>query len=267
MLKTIQPFNEKQFLCEIYNVGFQLSFVSKDLKQCHPWVLCKDFLTDAVWATMHQSRVGIYGFSYDTKIHPPISLNPVLLMVRNTQVTEKTFAESIQNSCKFLNKIERKLKFKKAKVENVILEKKTNCWLFTLDKRWLHASPMISLLSLFMRVGLKYNPELNFNSFIRSVKHDEIQVGKNGTKNDKKYLKQSRKFRLLILKNGIKIFKTKMKDNYPTSDIHTIHNCWGIVSASKLKQFQTLWDLKELKTIGQKKEVVEKQTVVKKILE
>jgi hypothetical protein len=239
-------------------------------------VLCKDFLTDALWATFNTDYAHIYGFEYNPAEHPLISLDPVLILARNRQVNDAEFEQQIQNACKFINLVEVKLKFELATVEKVEHKQGGSVWLFTLDKRWIHAPPMISMLSLFLRVGTFYNGKGRLHDAIRMFKksadnlHDnydddfydeddgEVQV------NDASYLKRSRSLRLLILKKGIKIFKEKIEDNYPHEDIHTVHNQWGVCGAGKHKSFQTLWDLKGLETIGKKKKKATKKKVGKK---
>lgn len=214
--------NEKR-LCEIYSSGFQFTFLSKDYKQCHHWVLCKDFLTDVIWSTVHNKSVSIYGFSYNPKENPKIDVDDnILIAVRNKQVAEDKFDKEINQCIKFLNIVERRLKIPESTIEKA--ENKENCiWIFKCDKKWIIAPPMLSLLTLFIRVGCHYTGGGRLNAAIKdfktTVKH-----------NDASYLKRSRNLRLKILKEGIGIFGENMKKNWPSADIGTVHDSWGIVN-------------------------------------
>lgn len=293
-MRRVKAFDRTQSLCEIYSVGFQLSFVSENLEQCHPWVLCKDYLTDALWATFNTERAHIYGFEYDPSEMPLISLDPVRIIVRNKQLNDDEFDRRIQNCCKFINLVDVKLKFNLSEIEKVEFSQGGNVWMFTLDKRWIHAPPLISMLSLFMRVGMFYNGKSRLHDAIRMFKkgveagrrpepqrddydnemdywdahadwEDDYCDDEEAEGNDMGYLRQSRSMRLLILKKGIKIFKPKMEENYPgDADIHTVHNNWGIVGAKNYAPFKTLWDLEGIDTIGKKKTGKKKKKVGKK---
>ncbi len=267
---SVKRFKVSQSLCEIYNLGFQMAFVSEKLEQCHPWVLCKDYLVDALWATFNKKKVAIYGFRYDPSDNdfPAISLDPVKIIVRNKELDNNDFDKQIENCCKFINIVEARLKFKMAVIEKVKLGDKGSVWMFTLDKRWIHASPMISMLSLFLRIGCFYNGKDRLQDTIRLFKKNEegreYSPAGEAKVNDGRYLSQSRRFRLLIMKKGISIFKPKMEDNYPNEeDIHTIHNNWGIVSSAKNSRFKTLWNLEGLDTIGGKSKKKKKSKTLK----
>lgn len=232
--------------------------------------MCKDFLTDVIWATINKKNIEIYGFSYDLKNNPPISLDPVMLIVRNKQLENYVFDKQITNCVKFLNLIEIRLKFELCKAEKVKYKGNGSVWLFTFDKRWIHASPMISMLSLMMRIGCHYkgtgsliNALKKFKQGTKEIREsggtsddyfDDIDENKSPIFNDAQYLKQSFAMRNLILKRSISIFKEKIEENYPSNvDTHSVHNCWGIVAAQKQETFKTIWDLSGLEVLKTKK--------------
>lgn len=249
-MKTIKPIeNANAKLSEIYSTGFQLSFVSRQNNQCHPWVLCKDFMNDAVWATLHKRRVSIYEFTYDANKHPKVSFSPVKIIVRNKQKKPEVFDKEIKKSIKFLNIAERQHGFQESTVERVKFgDTDQRVYMFKCSKEWIHASPMLSLLTLYIRIGCHYPGGGSMNKAIKYYKN-------NVKHNDASYLKQCRKMRLLVLKKGLSIFKSRMKDNYPLNDdLHNIHHQWGIVNAPKHGIFKKLWDLKDLDKMGKKKE-------------
>jgi len=249
-------------LCEIYSTGFQLAFVSDKLEQCHPWVLCKDFLTDVVWASLHKKPVSIYGFKYNPETNPLPCTSEIRMLVRNKQLSNDKFDKQIEQSLKFINVVERKLKFIPSRIDKVDMGQAHSIWMFTSDKRWIHASPLLSMYSLFLRIGCFYDGDGKLNEAIKQFKMAKETDNQTVDKlriNDITYLKQSRKLRLLILKHGLSIFKPTIVENYPANvDVGTIHNGWGIVNAPGNNVFKTLWDLKELDTIGKKKVPVKK---------
>lgn len=284
-MRTVKSFDKSGSLCEIYSTGFQLAFASPELEQCHSWVLCKDFLTDAVWATVNKGDVQIYGFRFNHKINPAISIKPVYLIARNKQVKNDIFDKCMENCQKFMNMLEVKLKFTLCKFEKIKYtgEGEYSVWLMTFDPKWLHAPPMVSMLSLMIRVGCHYSGKGYLNAALRKFKLsvkakqqkmdsydgdtlDEID-GFEALHNDAEYLRQSYAMRTLIFKNGLKIFKPTMAENYPNDvDVHTVHNHWGIVEARKFETFKTLWDLSGIEVIKEdlkKKKEAKKETVKK----
>ena len=244
-MQEINKFAEQQHLNEIYCTGFQLAFVSDEFKQIHNWVLCKDFMTDVIWATVNKKPVAIYGFKYNPLKHPALSTDPVRIMVRNKKAGPVKFNEQIQKSHEFLQILETKLGFNPSELQKVKYGDNDGVWMFSVDKKWIHASPLFSMLSLFLRVGCYYEGGGKINDAIRKFR--------TVSHNDASYLKRSRRMRHLIMKKGLSIFKPKMEDNYPNCDLNTVHNDWGIVNVAKCHSFKTLWDLTGLDTIIKKK--------------
>lgn len=235
-MRELKPYTKSARLTEIYSTGMQFSFVSPNDEICHNWVLCKDFLTDTVWATVNQQKASIYGFSYSPETNPPISLNPVKLVVRDKQVSDTKFDEEMRQCLHFLNAVERKLKFAPSTLEQVSNGEKYPLWMFICDKRWIHAPPMISMLTLYIRAGRHYK-EGTFNQALKYFKTLNTH--------DSRYIDASKPLRLLIMKKGISIFNDKMEDNYPSdSSISVMHNSCGIVNGknSKIKG----WDFSEI---------------------
>lgn len=256
-MKTITPYTDAEArLSEIYSTGFQIAFVSPDDKACHAWVLCKDFLNDAIWASLHNKPVSIYSFHYDPKSQPGLSLDPVRLIVRDKTIKSGAdFDKRIRQSIKFLNIVERLHEFPQSTAEKVNYGKTgSNVWMFTCPKQWIHAPPMISLLTLYIRIGCNYPGGGHLNAAIKFYKQELAGKADRQSSNDAGYLKQSRKMRLLIMKHKLGIFKPNMSDNYPSGvDIHTVHNNWGIVNCSKDAGMKKLWDLSDLENVGKKK--------------
>jgi len=280
-MQKITTFEGLNHLCEIYTTGLQFAFVSDQFEQAHQWVLCKDFLTDVLWSTVHDEPIEIYSFEYLPRDYPAISKDPVRLIVRNKAISQDEWERQIRQSKKFINKVEKKLGFKLAKLEKVEYDehdpaKGGSVWMFTLDKRWIHASAMISMLTLYIRLGCQYDDESSINSTLKNFKK-KYGVDEDGNRpnvpgaqdeslfNDADYLRKSHTLRQLIMKKGISIFAPKMEDNYPYEDTWTVHDYWGIVSSRTCSSFKNIWDLTGLKTVVPKKTTTKKVTVKKKV--
>lgn len=241
---------------EIYSAGLQFSFASEDLEQCHGWVLCKDFLHDVIFGILNKSQVSIYGFTYDYRTMPHPDMKQMRMFVRDRNMSQHVgkfeMEKRIANLAEFMNKVETKLGFELSTVEEVQgVEKsgktcKDRIFLITGDKRWMHAPPMISLFTLYVRAGLFHTAGDSYDKTIRKIKKKEEKAQAN----DANYLNSSRKFRLAILKYGVGAFLEKMEDNYNlkkigigdgnvANSIYSIHGCLGIVHGKTVKVWKT----------------------------
>ena len=72
-----KPFSDNS-LSEIYQqVNMQFAFISPDNEQSHTFVLCRDFLHDAVKAYLNKSSCEIYRFRYDYNVNPCIDMDNI----------------------------------------------------------------------------------------------------------------------------------------------------------------------------------------------
>ena len=145
-------------LSQIYTSGLEYCFISKDRQQACAFMLCKDFLQDALMAMHHGSKINIYNFSYDSKKDAPIDLERTRLAIANSR--DDKFGEKIPAMMNFIHQIERKLKLIRStcqQVENPP-SKYAKCGVYVIDasNRWMRSPPMISLFSLLIRVGFTH---------------------------------------------------------------------------------------------------------------
>lgn len=224
-------------------------------------------MTDVVWSTIHKEPIEIYGFQYNPHSDPKIAMDPIYIVVRNKELDEGLFDEQIQKSHQLIRMLEIKLEFEPSRLKKVDHENGGDVWMFILDKKWIHTSALLSMLTLFMRVGCNYSGKGKLNAAIRSFKRykpeDRDDYSESTRSNDANYLRQSHKLRCLILKQRLSIFAPKMEDNYPHSDVDSIHERWGIVGARNCNELKCIWNLDGIKTILQKKKT--KKKVMKKI--
>jgi hypothetical protein len=236
-IKKIQWYNgENQSLRQALSSGVEFSFVSPDDKQVSPFAFCKDYLQDAVQGYIHHKRKTIYGFTYDPKKHPEISLKKTRLLVTNSR--DVNFGTKVACCLDFLHQIETDLKISRTRIH--LCESpprqyiRCGVWLFEGSNRWIKSPPMLSMYTLLIRLGFGNvigKPYREFLSEIISGKKDAYQSI------DAMRLREAEKGIMRILTVGDKkIFDSKIEKNYPEKlKTTTMHNTCGIIGFSEGK--------------------------------
>lgn len=221
-------------LAEIYSTGMQISFFNEELRQCHQFVMCKDFLHDAVHATVNNGVASIYGFSYSPKSNPKIGLDKTRFLVTNSK--DSKMMEKIPAVLDFLNQIEKHLKLKRtiaAPVANPP-EKYRKCGVVALEasERWLIAPPMLSMYTLLLRCAFTHKIGTEAMTTIDNIISGKIKPYQT---NDAGYLSSAKNAIDKIMKLGYRVFFFgEIEKNYPKEvSINTLHNSAGIVSLSQ----------------------------------
>lgn len=232
-------------ICQIPKEGLEYALVSDDYEQVHQLVWCKDFMQDAIHGFLNKKLTQLYGFTYDPKSSPPISLKRTRLMVTNWK--DPDFGDKITNRVlPLVHKIEDQLK-----MSHSVLERCSNApprygrsgvWLLNSSKRWFKAPPMISFFTLLIRIGLVSNANDSLDNIIKKIKDGSTpSYFSSDTSQDKTQVKGAERGIRRILEFGDRrLFHTKAKDNYPPLcstggkyiSIFTIHDGCGIVSYS-----------------------------------
>jgi hypothetical protein len=233
-LREIQWKSKKQKISQIYSQGLEYAFVSSDYQQIHQLVWCKDFMQDAVYGYLNNKKVSIYGFVYDPKKFLPLHTDSTRLMLTNWRDKELEF--KIENCLDFLHQIESCLKMKQTVVEKCLgapkRYQKSGVWLFEGSRRWMKSPPMISLYTLFIRLGFVHDQGNSYKKTIYQVIKTEKKAYQ---RNDAHYLKSSMNAIKWIMEYGDrKIFFRSIKDNYPRKvSLSVIHNNCGVVSFAR----------------------------------
>lgn len=149
--------NNNGGLCEIYqSVGIKFAFCEVEKKpktskmgisQLHPWIKCRDFLGDALFATYNKCSYDIYGFNFDgtAKMVPT---NLTYLLVQHTN------KEDLERNLKVLHHFEKKVKWKKTKLIDLNTKAGTNpVFLLVSSKRWVSSTVLISLYTMLWRLA------------------------------------------------------------------------------------------------------------------
>ena len=223
--------NQSKIL-QIYSKGLEYALVSNDFRQCHPFILCKDFLHDVVFSTINKKPIEIYKFKFDPTNNPLPCLDKTRILITNAK--DRNFAKKIPDVLNLLNQVESHLKIKKSIVRRCAnppeTYRKTGVFMFEGSRRWIQAPPMLSLYSLLLRVGFCHTAGDDFMKTIKNITSGSI---KPYQRRDKDYLKEVELALDEILRHGDrKIFNKNIHSNYPNLEIDLIHNRLGIVGFS-----------------------------------
>lgn len=224
---------DEKKISQIYSQGLEFAFATKK-QQCTDFIYCKDFLHDCVYARLHKKPINPYGFTYDPKTNP-IGLKRSRILVTNS--ADPTMGEKIEGCQDFLNQAEKKLGLFRSKIS--VCEnppegyKACGVYMFRGSGMWLNSPPMLSLYSLFIRLGFCHKRGDDFVETMNKIQSGTITPYQT---NDTRYLKDSRKGIDAIFDLGYrKFFYKDTAKNYPDGiDIMTMHNYFGIVGFTQL---------------------------------
>lgn len=211
-------------LNQIYSSGLEFAFISKEGEQCHPFAFCKDYLQDAIWATLNKSSAAIYGFSYKHGRNPIVDLKKTRMALRFKN--QAGFDELAVAALKFIHEMEKAQGYELSELHygGKYKDKTHPVYVFVSDQRWMHSPVMISLYTLALRVGLSYTGGDWQQHFTAAKKY----YGRN----DKTYTKAAKKaLEKIIGKDVGDVFAKKFADNYPKKlSMSGMHDRSGIVS-------------------------------------
>lgn len=222
----------KAAILQIYSKGMEFALVSQDYKQCNPFVWCKDFLQDVVFASLHKKWIDIYDFQYSPNTDPEPCLDKIRLLIANAH--DSKLRSKIPNILDILHQVEDKLEIKHSLARECGLPpenyKKGGVWMFEGSKRWIKSPPMLSLYTLLIRVGCVHEIGVRFEKTLANIIAGEQ---KPYQKKDSLWLKHAMMGIEKVIRIGDrKIFHRDIKDNYPNLDIDVIHNQLGIAGFS-----------------------------------
>lgn len=231
-------------LSEIYqSTQIQFAFLTSPedgSKQCHQFVLCRDFLHDAVRAEIQKNSAGIYGFHYAHGKNPPIDLHKMRMLVTKKAMKgaeTETFERRMKHGLKLLNHYEKLAKWPRSTLEKVKDEKRPNIWLFIGPKQWMRSPYLVSMYTFLIRLGDKYETIANFKTtkeLVTSLKKVGELQNTSGSDNDIGYIKICYNKMHVVVQHADDLLFTG-KDGfdtifYGTTNIGTFHNNCGIWS-------------------------------------
>lgn len=243
-------FGENYHTAQIYSRGFEFAFMARPkgkqiYEQVTTFVYCKDFLHDAIWAFLNQTKVSIWSFKYDYAKDKPLQMDRTVLAFRNTQYQKnpEEFHDKLNACLEFLHGVEGLLKFRPTQIHQVEHEAGP-CWLILADRRWQLAPTLISLYTLFVRIGVFHTLGESIDQTITRAEKGQIKIGSDGHyagNKDCSYVQQARKGIDIILRHGAAIFHPTPEENYPKELIKKgLHDSYGIVNFTLRKPEKTM---------------------------
>ncbi len=140
--------------------GLQYSFLSEKGEQLSPFVFCKEFMMDTVWGEVNERSIFTYGFEYDYEKSPKVCLTETRFLLRNWE--DQNFIENVNNCMRFLNQLEKQLKFNPSKAVQVtnapkyFYRENVPVMFVSGDPKWMLSPPLLSLYTMLLRVGMTY---------------------------------------------------------------------------------------------------------------
>ena len=241
--EMIKWFKSTGGLSEIYQQNkIQFSFLSspKDgYKQCHPWVLCRDFLHDAVKAEINKNTQKIYGFIFASGSNPPVDLEKMRMLIRHQNVKKAIdYQDRVDRALELIHRFEKIGDLGKSKV--MWIEKadtNTPVWLFTGEKEWVRSPFMVSLYSYLIRLGTYDKLVYDEKKPTSAILKDTVDKNPKVTDNDINYLRKHFNKLEKIMTHHKELFyeKNDLDDRYTkTLDINIFHNYSGILNLCTL---------------------------------
>lgn len=247
MIKDVKWHPKTNKISQIPKEGLEFAMLSAGYEQLNQLVWCKDFMQDIIWSYVNNTPIEIYGFKYNPKEEPAPSLNRIRLLITNYKDPE--LSNKVQNNLlPLLHSVEDRLKMSRTILEKCRttppIYKKSGVWILNGSKRWLKASPMVSLYTLLVRVGLVHNSGDALETTIQKIINKENSSYFDNKNRDGEMLSNALKGIQKIMKyTDNKIFPADLKKNYPIRygtgiksydfSIFTMHDRCGIVGFSK----------------------------------
>lgn len=229
---------------EVYqqtNIGFAFLSSPKDgSRQCHRFILCRDFLVDVINTMVSHRDTNVYFFSYKEGTNPPADLKRTRILVKAPlRSNEKAFEKKMQCSLNMIKYYE-----DMAEWQNSQLFRVTDCkdtWLFLGPSDWMSCSFLLSMYTFLIRLGDKNIPFKSGDDLTETyrsfVKKHTVKDHVAASDNDIMYLMESFDKLHLIIKHRHELFSDKIQNNYSKNyRLADIHDFGGI---SYLSRFQS----------------------------
>ena len=201
-----------------------------NIKQLHPFVKCRDFLGDAMWATHFKKSYQIFGFKFDGTKEKVQLTKTVMLIEFNDE-------KKLEGIKRVLNHFEAAAKWKRSKLVKADKKTKSGKTVYVAigSGCWMRSPTLISLYSLLWRLaGVGIKEEESVEDFlIRCEKVDS---------NDGRYLKsvkangktiglKKHPFYVLTRRNKKVFVDTyKLGKNSQSGEVHNYHGVLGVTN-------------------------------------
>lgn len=235
---NVALWKENYYFSEIAQpTGIYYAFISPEVdgnRQCHGWIKCRDFLHDALRGHITGHEEHIFGFTYKPKVHPPLDLDNMRVLVKRiapaseTQTSESS-KQMMYSALSLIHAAEKHGNILPLSTLGVTTENK-DCYVFEGASDWMGSTFMISLYTFLIRLG--YHKIAPKDESELEIKLDEILSKGRASDHDMGYLRATKPYIVKIVKNRdvLKYVKEGEKRLFDTKSIDTFHNYTGIVS-------------------------------------
>jgi len=243
-------------MSEIYQqTGMQFAFLGpldkKVHKQCHPFVLCRDFLHDAVKAHLNKNRWQIHGFIYEYGKYPAVDMDMMRMLVRKKFYTSKPTKQAIEGATKKIKKFEEDMVDFSLRLihhyedigdieEKSVVDTDTDpngnpVFIFTGSPVWMSSPFLVSMYTYLIRLGDKEIMNFKSDDDLRKG-YQNLMTGFKGNDNDIKYLKKNWDKLHLVMSRRIELFGEDAihKIYYDKVSDSMFHNNCGIFNLCNL---------------------------------
>ena len=162
---TVEWFPSADLLVEAYQqTEFKFSFAgppdkNEIFKQCHIWTKCRDFLPDAVRATIINKTFSIYGFNFNPNNNPMLDLATMRMLVYKSDLklaNKIEFEDKMFFGLNLLNHYEKIMKINPSILYRVKEDYNDKpVYLFRGNGEWMRSPFLISLYTFLIRLGDK----------------------------------------------------------------------------------------------------------------
>lgn len=238
-METVEliKYKDRMDLNEIYqNTQIQFAFVTESkagvYKQETPFVLCRDFLHDALRAYATNGACHVYGFVFRSTYNN-LDLKRTLMVVKLNQQGEH-MSDYIDNVLHLLHLFEKRMKIKKTVA---CATQDPNIFLLKSSKSWQASSQFISLYTFLIRISATKNDKVRqdigsantFGTLMKQWRNNNYRTDSGGK--DVSYLHPLGKYLQTIISNrsklGLTFDKSIKNDKRP---IHDYHHHSGIMT-------------------------------------
>jgi len=210
-VKLKQSSSESKSLNQVYNHDEDMpefAILGSKGEQIGPWMKCKDYIQDTIWAGKAKKSCSVYGFSYKHGVDPEPCLSRLMLALRWPSKSLPQMARMLINTKRVVEDLETRLKvpkFERTRFTRV----KDSHFIVSGSPVWLKSSHTVSFFSFLIR-----------GSLLNETGRLETSRDSSPVKKDVYYLLTGKKFIKNLLENGV----DSLESNWNVESANNLHN-------------------------------------------
>lgn len=236
----------KHGLSQSYSSGLEYTLINHKNQMLIPFVTCKDYINDTIWAIVNKKTAMIYGVEVNpNKAGFVANLRQLRIVVREKTLAFDPFFDSMVNSVNFINDSFKNMPtFPEINIEAVANFEGKKCVVMNFPIKFMLAGPLMSTLFIYIRSGQKYDRNhKEYPTPLKYINNMSKIPGASYRGPDAGDIKGSRKLVYRLAKGRLrKLFSLSMKENYgATHRVSTVHNNYGIRDYVNNKRFEKMF--------------------------